>query len=248
MYNSTLLAPFNIVNEDNILLQDNILSPMLTNIFFNEFDYYVHNNFILKYKNKKYYDKTFKLKSSLIKIKYIRYANNFLLGVMGTKNFVIKLQEIIILFFKSYFKITLLTKEIQNLNSYSQKIPFLGMQIYNQCAITLKHKTSKIIEAKKRQTLRMKNRILVLNQKLYKNFRKKILEKTLQHFIKAKNTGNLKSFTKNIENTFLFFLTKIDDNDSLNNSLRNIYKEFINTLLRVSDVKNKQKSIKFLNI
>jgi group II intron reverse transcriptase/maturase len=148
--------------------QGSILSPILANIYLNEFDKYVE--FIIEKLNSKtirkrnpYYkrvsSKIYKLRKQTNKIKenknlikilsqdqkiipsrdpldtnykkirYIRYADDWLIGIIGDKNLVKDIKSLIENFLLEELKLTLSIEKTHITHLYSRKVEFLGFEI-----------------------------------------------------------------------------------------------------------------------
>jgi hypothetical protein len=184
-----------------------------------------------------------KLDASFIRVKYVRYANDFLIGVRGPKTLVLKIFRSVIFFLKSTLQLNLNEEKSKIIDSFSNKIPFLGMLIHNVSTKRLPFRKNRALQNKKRkltrvllradaienrQTKRLKDECLKLLRNSYKNCRndRKPLKEDFISLIKGSPT------LKNV----------------MKNSNRAIYQEFIKNLLFVSDIQENRTLKSFLNL
>jgi len=209
-----MISPTGILKEKVNLLQDNILSPILANIFFHDLDVYVEKEIINRYKKgvkaiiyfkyqkavsftyeekkarkqkkkhiaykkhkeaQKMFFRNTKLNGQYIQIKYIRYANDFLIGVQGPKTLAEKIFRSIIFFLKSNLQLSINEEKSKILNSFSNKIPYLGMLIHNITSKHIFYPKNRTIENKNRKRSRVISRIKTLEHYQVKLFRNKCL-------------------------------------------------------------------------
>lgn len=111
-----------------------------------------------------------------IRIKYVRYADDFIIGVRGSKELAKKIETLVSSFLKSNLHLQLNRDKTKVINTYSNKVSFLGMLIYNKNARDLPYRNSREVENAKR----VKNRNKII--KLAKT--NKILKKTRERFVK----------------------------------------------------------------
>jgi hypothetical protein len=89
---------------------------------------------ILRKKRKKVYNMGYECstsKSKYIRVNYLRYLGNALIGVRGPKVLTKKIFKTIHFFFKSNLQLNLDEKKSQILNSFSNKVSFLGVLLYS---------------------------------------------------------------------------------------------------------------------
>jgi retron-type reverse transcriptase len=162
-----LFLQYEIINLDNVTSQTKIISPLLSNIYLHELDKYLtayikELNGVIKYpysfnyirfakklKNRKA-DKTLSLtnkntlSNAFIRMKYVRYADNFIVGVTCSKVKALEIKNHIEMFLKKYLYLkfsnkTLLTnflsKKTFNYNSY---VSFLNFFIFMHQGVPIK--------------------------------------------------------------------------------------------------------------
>lgn len=215
MYNVNTLCPEGFwIKNNNGVMQGNILSPILCNIYLNKLDDYV----IKEIKNKMeigvrpkinpiYMSKIGlnaaeeklpdhiknKIKKSrrrhiqklgikriieneeFVRIKYVRYADDFIVGVRGSLELAKKIKNLIKNFLMGTLHLNMNDKKTKITNTYSDRAQFLGMYIYNMNAHDLPYRNSRMVENAKR-TIR-KNEVIrnSTNIKILKNTRERIV-------------------------------------------------------------------------
>nr|AIY34290.1 hypothetical protein [Grateloupia taiwanensis] len=108
------------------LTQEKIVSSVLFNIYLHDFDRAILKSFN---KNKKF--------------KWIRYADNFLIGVTGSKDDCFQTQKRIFEILQNNFKLTLNLKKIEMTHASTDGVYFLGYNIYTLDMSKNKTKNSK---------------------------------------------------------------------------------------------------------
>jgi hypothetical protein len=178
-----------------------------------------------------------------ISIKYLRHTNTILMGIKGSKALAKKIFKIVTFFLKSNLQLNLNEEKSQILNSFSNKIPFLGMLLYNVYIKKIFNFKTINIGNKKRKRLRIANRIKSLKHKqtkLFKNECLNFLRKSYNKYHKNKIIVK-KNFLCLIKRSVIFesFLYK---------SNRTIYQEFIKNLQKISEIKENSKIVTFLKL
>lgn len=230
MYKVDILCPQGFwIKKAQGIMQGNILSPILCNIYLNELDLFVKNEIIYKYQRgtrpqiNPEYAKNIGLKKeenllplhirtkikkqrrrhveklgisrtiencNYVRIKYIRYADDFIIGIRGSKEIAEKIRDLVKVFLKSNLHLEMNMEKTKITDTYSNKASFLGMLIYNKHPKDLPYRNSRSVENAKR--VANKNKIKKLNafNKIIKNTRMKVL-KAMEH--KSKDIQNLAS-------------------------------------------------------
>lgn len=133
------------------LIKENIISPILGNIYLDTFDQWVEKSLTIcftkgvrKKSNQEYWkqyykidrkvvDKsiksTFENESSWKRMYYFRYADNFIIGVEGSKADCIFLREKIFVFLKEKLKLNLSLEKTKIIHAESSPTRFLGYKI-----------------------------------------------------------------------------------------------------------------------
>lgn len=110
-----------------------------------------------------------------VRIKYIRYVNDFIVGVRGSLELAKEVKTMIVSFIKRSLHLILNDEKIKIINTYSDRVTFLGMLIYNTLTRDFSYKKARAEEGIKR--VARKNRILKANvtNKVLKNIRHKLI-------------------------------------------------------------------------
>jgi group II intron reverse transcriptase/maturase len=217
MYNVGTLCPEKFwIKKINGVMQGNVLSPILCNIYLNKLDDYVKDGIIAKYEkgdkpivNREYLaniglkneertlpthiQNTIKksrrrqvekrgikriLESTeYTRIKYVRYADDFIIGVRGSLELAKEIKQLIKNFLKRVLHLELNDEKTRVTNTYGDRAKFLGMLIFNKNASDLPYRNSRRIENAKR--VAKKNKIIRENATM------KILKNTRANLIKA---------------------------------------------------------------
>jgi len=156
-----------------------------------------------------------------IRIKYVRYADDFIVGVRGSKEIALKILKEIKTFLKSSLHLSIESEKTKLTYTIGNKAKFLGMTIHNIPSNQLPFRNSRSIENEKRT----KRKITALRdaqvRKISKNIRNSILDKFSEDINMSINQGNLKS-TKSL---YKHFLRYVLDNTNKNQSNREIIRE-----------------------
>lgn len=254
MYNNFLLCPegFFFKLKSN-KLQNNSLSFILCNIFLLDFDEYIKyklTNFFSKNVNKlndhvdllfpfhvKYHKKmrntkfntsffnlNFLKTTDNLSLKYVRYLDNCLFGLNGSYNLVFKIKQYIEKFLGSNYQLKFTIDTIKIINTYTNKVKFLGVLIFNKKLETLLIKKNvflKNIINKQKKTILQHNHIIkgikldlrqnlvsILNQKnkLYKSKLKDLINTMTPSVWSDKNLlVPFKKITSMASNYLFFF-------------------------------------------
>nr|YP_010338940.1 putative reverse transcriptase protein [Erythrolobus coxiae]UNJ19012.1 putative reverse transcriptase protein [Erythrolobus coxiae] len=176
-----------------------------------------------------------------IRIKYVRWADNFLIGVRGPKDLVLKIQQTVIFFLKSTLQLKLNEEEPKIVDSFSGKISFLGMLIHNVPTKSLLYRKSRAIQDKKRKRDRVLSRVNALKNRQAKEFKNECLK-----LFRNSYKSHLKD-KKFLKEDFMSLVKGSPTFGNVMNSNRDIYRNFIKDLLLVSDIKQNQNLKEFLN-
>lgn len=188
--------------------QGNILSPLLSNIYFNVLDQKIEQ-LILKYNKGKYptenrtykqaveisdkekFNKTTAQINSLkkrkilaarkngilpsvtdekyIRIRYVRYADDFIIGVRGPRELATKILEEIKTFLKSELHLSVNEEKTRITHIYSDKASFLGMHISCPPANQVSFRKAAHVERFRRLALRVSMKFDQAEKKLAKD-------------------------------------------------------------------------------
>jgi group II intron reverse transcriptase/maturase len=259
-----------LIQENLGVPQGNILSPILSNIFFTTLDNFI-NQLIKKHRKgerasinpeyieeSKVTEKDLKnipeenLKPQLIKrivnqrkrqalkkglrytllddtyirIKYVRYADDFIVGVKASKETALKIKKEIIFFLKSSLHLRINEDKTKIYQTYCEKVKFLGMNIHNVPAKHLPFRRARHLEQIRRNKSRIVNRVIGMQNKRSKIFREHILEGLKNHYKKAEDTGNLDQWKQNLEKA----ISIVIPSNKLNDSSRRVFSQFVKEL------------------
>ncbi len=114
-----------------------------------------------------------------VRIRYVRYADNFLIGVRGSLEVAKKIKTLITNYMKGTLHLMLNKEKTKITNTYSGQVKFLGLLIYNKYLKDLPYKNSRTIENAKR--------VAKKNQIIKAKITNKILKNTRQRMILALN-------------------------------------------------------------
>jgi group II intron reverse transcriptase/maturase len=182
-----------------------------------------------------------KIDNSFVRIKYIRYADDFLIGVRGPKTLAEKVLQTVKFFLKSNLQLSINEEKSEIFNTYSNKIPFLGMLLHNVSTTHIPYRKSREIENKKRKRSRVILRAENLKHRQVKLFKDECLNLLRQAYNKHRDNRAvvIEDFTSLIENSGIF-------KDILSKKNRTVYREFISDLQKVTEVKESKKLNDFL--
>lgn len=174
----------------------------------------------------------------LWKIKKIRrrYADDFIIGVRGSQELAKKIKMLVNSFLKSNLHLQLNLEKTKITNTYSNKVRFLGMMIYNKYARDLPYRNSREIENLKR----VKNK----NQIIKSAKTKKILKNTRESFVKLLDR-ELKNVYKG-QKSDIHDIFKPLYNESYRSKLRNVA-NLLNSEETESSIINKEDSTVILD-
>jgi Reverse transcriptase (RNA-dependent DNA polymerase) len=184
-----------------------------------------------------------KIDDNYIRVKYIRYADDILIGVRGPKSLAEKILKTITFFLKSNLQLSLNGEKSQILNSFSNKIPFLGMLLYNIFNKKTPYCKSREIENKKRKRVRVLSRIIALKNRQTKFFKDECLASLRKSYYEHRNNKVTvkKNFFSRVKNSLIF-------KDLLNRPNRLVYREFLKDLQKITEVKENNKLTNFLKL
>lgn len=97
-----------------------------------------------------------------VRIKYVRYVDDFLIGVQGSRDLATKIRDLINNFLGSKLHLSLNLEKTKVTDTYSSKAYFLGMVIQNKKAQELPYQNSREIENMKR--VKRRNKVAKMNK------------------------------------------------------------------------------------
>jgi len=215
MFNAKIIKGNDIFTSELGVPQRNILSPLLSNIYFSKLDKKVER-LIIKYNkgkeptlNMDYLkainltveerkglteNQLLNLKKRKIKIasknglaptlydekycrvRYVRYADDFIIGVRGTKDTAKEIMKLVSNFLKSDLHLKINNEKTKLTHIYSDKAQFLGMEISCVPLKQVPFRRAAHIERFRRLKLRVSRRIDIANEQKAKLLQKKIIK------------------------------------------------------------------------
>ena len=160
---------------------------------------------------------------NFIRVRYVRYADDFLLGIAGTKEMVMKIRDRLTTFVKSDLMLTLTGGEITHIAA--GKVDFLGVVISAVPFSKFPRRFGKILEKKKRVKNRIKLQKKVREERILKTVRT-ALKKALKGNSNAKKDVNAAELNKKIE----AIRNLVSQDNDFSVEYINIYKDFITAL------------------
>lgn len=164
-----------------ILCSKNLNKKQDLNELHNDFASYIpyHLKYNKKIRNTKI--KPFPLDLNFLKIadnlslKYVRYLDNCLFGVNGSYNLIFKIKQYIVNFLGSNYHLQFTIDTIKIVNTYNNKVKFLGVMIFNQKLETLLVKKSILLKTaiNKKEKKRIQQNLMIDDIKL--NIRKNLV-------------------------------------------------------------------------
>jgi len=111
-----------------------------------------------------------------VRIKYIRYVDDFIIGVRGSKNLADKICVLVNNFLSSRLSLKLNMEKTKITNTYSGKVKFLGMEIFNKNSVDLPYRNSRAIENTKRTQRKNKANKEMKRKRVLKQMRDKLVK------------------------------------------------------------------------
>ena len=215
MFNAKVLSGKELLSLSEGVPQGNILSPLLSNIYFSKLDEEIER-LIVKYRkgekatrNNKYYQaiqlsekekvgksdrqiNAIKKRKTLLarkkgltptthddnycRVTYVRYADDFIVGIRGTKDIARKIFEEVKTFLKSNLRLTVNEEKTHITHIYSNKAHFLGMEL--SCAPTnqIPFRRAAHIERFRRLQLRVKRKTEIAEERYRKILQTEIIK------------------------------------------------------------------------
>lgn len=182
------------------------------------------------------------LDDSYIRIKYVRYADDFIVGVRASKETALKLKKEIIFFLKSSLHLRVNEDKTKIYQTYCEKVKFLGMNIHNVPAKQLPFRRARHLEQIKRNKSRIVNRVIGMQNRRSKIFREYILEGLKNHYKKAEDNGNLNLWKQNLEKA----ISIVIPSDKFNDSSRRVFSQFVKEMDKIWHLDQNEALTEFL--
>jgi hypothetical protein len=166
-----------------------------------------------------------------------------LIGVRGPKILAEKVFQTIKFFLKSNLQLSLNEEKSGIINSYSNKISFLGMLLHNVSTTHIPFRKSRAIENKKRKRFRVILRAESFKHRRAKLFKDECLNLLRQAYNKHRDNKVV------VKDDFITFIkNSVIYKDLLFKKNRTVYKEFISDLRKIVEVKESKRLNDFLKL
>jgi hypothetical protein len=152
--------------------------------------------------------------NTYIKIKYVRYVDDFIVGVRASKETALKIKKEIIFFLKSSLHLRINEDKTKIYQTYCEKVKFLGMNIHNVPTKHLPFRRARHLEQIKRNKSRIINRVIGMQNRRSKIFREHIIEGLKNHYKEAEDSGNLDQWKQKLEKAISIVVPLDELNDS----------------------------------
>jgi group II intron reverse transcriptase/maturase len=180
--------------------------------------------------------------NNYIRVKYVRYADDFLVGVRASKGTALKIKKEIVFFLKSSLHLRINEDKTNIYQTYCEKVKFLGMNIHNVSTKHLPFRRARHLEQIKRNKSRIVNRVLGMQHRRSKIFREQILAELRNHYKKAEDNGKLSQWKQNLEKAIFIVIPP----DKLNDSSRRVFSQFVKELDQLHHLDQDKALAKFL--
>lgn len=177
------------------------------------------------------------INDKFIRIKYVRYADDFIIGVRGPKELACHIKKEVEFFLKSNLQLEINQDKSQITDTFSAKAHFLGMTIHNVPTHLLSHRKTAHVEKIRRNSSRRVNRIIAVEDRLMKAARENILNQLREKYRKALKNDETETYKKNLEDQIEQTISISPIKEKNNEIMRNFVKE----LTKVSLVQESKK-------
>jgi retron-type reverse transcriptase len=176
---------------------------------------------------------------NFIRVRYIRYADDILIGVRGPKLIAEKIKNEITNWLKSNLHLNLKEKKTKLTFAIGNKINFLGFQLYKRAYNQLPYRNSRRIEKLKR----IKARLLSSQDNTRKQLSKRLrfdLTKIIQQKMKLNNKATIKKVTNELGDVLVNILgDKVSASSPYRKILRQLEYELAEVILNDTNEKIK---------
>lgn len=179
---------------------------------------------------------------SYIRIKYVRYADDFIVGVRASKETALKIKKEIVFFLKSSLHLRVNEDKTKIYQTYCEKVKFLGMNIHNVPTKHLPFRKAGHLEQIKRNKARIVNRVIGMQNRRSKIFREHILIGLRNHYKKAEDSGSLDQWKQNLERAIFMVIPP----DKVNDNSRRVFSQFVKELDKFWHLDQNEALTKFL--
>lgn len=184
------------------------------------------------------------LDEHFVRIKYVRYADDFIIGVRGKKEIARRILQEVSQFLKSDLQLEVNPEKSRIIDTFSDKADFLGMKIFNVPTQNLPYRSSGAKEKLKRNRTRVINRVNRWREERFSRFRDIFMEGLRKKYKRAVDQGALEELKESAAKSAF----ELIDPEALQQGNREAYRSLIEGLLKVTDVRESQKLTEFLKL
>jgi len=145
-----------------------------------------------------------------IRIKYVRYADDILIGVRGSLELAKKIRLLVKNFLLTNLHLKINEEKTKITNTYSNRVQFLGMLIYNRKVSDLPYRNSREMENAKRVANKNKVKRENISKKIKKNTCNNLLKTLDSKEYKLKIKGGYRAKIRVLTNLIESCSNKID--------------------------------------
>lgn len=176
-----------------------------------------------------------------VRVRYVRYADDFVIGVRGSKGLATKIFKATKFFIQSSLNLKVNAEKSKLIDTYSNKVPFLGMLIHNVNTRNLQVRNSREIENAKRKKSRVLNRIDAMKKK-------RALELRNEAWDAVKNSIKKQGEPATREDLSAVFKASNSFSELGAVSRRKAYTTLIDNLSAISEIACNEKLARFLEL
>lgn len=162
------------------------------------------------YRKKKFYDTLFE--SNYKRVKYVRYAENFIVGIRASKKTALKIKKEIFLFLQLTLYLTVNANKTKIIQIFYGTIKFGGITIHNIPTNRLSFRKTKHLEKIKKKKSYLMNNLSSTQKRHFSLLKKSFFKRLKMKYKKAENSGRLDQWEQNLKKTMIqiLFLDQID--------------------------------------
>lgn len=149
-------------------------------------------------------------KNRLVRIKYVRFRDNFIIGIVGCKSFARRILKVVSVFLTGRLQLVLNLEKTKLINSYNDRVRFLGTFLYCSKEKRGDKGKVKVIEKQSRLLKKAKSKVSCINENLSKvlsdNLWKGFQLSTINYFKNFKLNGSFSNIKFKIKRRLGFRL------------------------------------------